>query len=1470
MTTLKAKLSPYSKIFYNEWRINPDRSDYNIVVDQELYGEIDISRLDNAIKRFSQDYLLFHSIIKEENEQLYWIEDEKFVVKIDRFSKLNQIDLLKYVRKPFDLENGPLLRVALVKISKNHYRFIIIMHHIIIDGVKGCFFFETVSNYYNDDSYKNNVTLNNQCIQIHELSLMLESQLIENGINHLNFWQSKIQDIDELDLRFLKPAFDDTDKVNENIFGEYRFQFDENITEQVQNLKRKYKITPYIYSQTILAILLYRYTNQKKIGISYPIAIHEGANFIYGAHINTNITPYEIKPDMSILEVLENTKMYFKEVKANKHSYYPIQEIIASAGHQNILDVSFIQTNMRDKMFAFIGIKNVKTNKSLYVDLPGKLLFEQELKVNIINYRVRYNKTFIDPDLTLNFIESYKKIFIEILQDLSYDKGDRGILEYNIPDQDQYKKIVFDWNKTEHSYPQNKTIHQLFEEQVLKTPTHTALVYENITLTYTELNEQANQLAHYLIKNYKIGPDDLILLCIDRSQYMLIAILAILKAGGAYVPIDSSYPDSRISYILEDTKAKVLISNQIYTDRLENIHLPHKMNIIAIDSHLTGTFKKQKKSNPQSKVKSTHLAYVIYTSGTTGTPKGVMLEHRGIVNRICWMNNTYPLTEKDRILQKTPYVFDVSAWELFWANWYGAAIVFAKPDGQKEPNYLIDSIKKYKVSVIHFTPSMLAVFLDTLTKLNSPALLKSLRYLFCSGEALVLETVKRSHQLLPKAAIHNLYGPTEASIDVLYFDCTNKAIKAVYIGKPIANTQIYILDKNLSILPIGAIGELYIGGINLARGYLNRIELTQERFINNPFQHKSDIKLSINNKLYKTGDLARWLPDGNVEYIGRNDFQVKIRGYRIELGDIESKLICHEDIKQAVVIAKSHIANQNEKTDKYLAAYYVADNKLDDSNLYDFLATLLPEYMLPAVFIHLDKLPLTINGKLNTKALPDPKFNTTNNYVAPSNKQEQLICEAFSSILSIEKIGINDDFFKFGGNSIKTITLVSSLQANFNISVADIFNLKTPKQIAKNAPFEKNVLQQRLRQIKETYQTKSQNKTNNSGQQKQLDQYHTDILTLPKYNQKKPIANVLLTGATGYLGCNILNQLLTLTDYNIILLVRAPSSKDAYIRINKKFQFYFDKSLEDYRGLRLFVFAADLEKKDLGLPPMHYHTLVAQTNSIIHAAALTKHYGEYDKFYSANVQSTINLLEFAKQTKLRDFHYISTASILNQTHLPPNEQPIYTENDVPNCLINHVNVYIRSKYEAEIETIKYRGQGINTNIYRVGNLAFISSNGRVQENIEDNGFFNRLKCILNLGVAGSEIGTLEISPVDLTAQAIVKLFEKKQLSNKIFHLFNPNLCNINKLLSECKGVSIKILPINEFISILLNYLNKPEYQKRVERFLLHQGWLEENHVDSGSIQILQDRTNSILTQFGFKWPIIKPGMLKDLIEKTNI
>ncbi|CFO52951.1 non-ribosomal peptide synthase [Burkholderia pseudomallei] len=578
--------------------------------------------------------------------------------------------------------------------------------------------------------------------------------------------------------------------------------------------------------------------------------------------------------------------------------------------------------------------------------------------------------------------------------------------------------MVYAWNATERDYPIEQCIHQLFEAQVDRKPEAIALTFDGQRLGYAELNARANRLAHYL-QERGVGPDRLVALCAERGIEMVVGLLAILKAGGAYVPLDPSHPPERLRRMLDDTNPVAVLVDDIGADALASFesHVAARSPRVHLSRDIA-QWRACSPANPSTPREraARRLAYVIYTSGSSGEPKGVMNEHRGVVNRLWWMQQTYALDERDAVLQKTPFSFDVSVWEFFWPLMSGARLVIAKPEGHKDPAYLSELIDRERVTTLHFVPSMLQAFLEDEGAARGCG---SVKRVMCSGEALPPSLVKRFYRCLPDARLHNLYGPTEAAVDVTAWACdAEEGGASVPIGRPIANTRIYVLDGYGQPVPRGVAGELYIGGVQVARGYLNRPELTRERFVDDPFV--------AGGRLYKTGDLARWRTDGSLEYLGRNDFQVKIRGFRIELGEIEAQLAKVAGVRETVVLARDSGSPAGEKR---LVAYYTGN--ADVAALREQATRHLPAYMVPSAYVRLDAWPLTPNGKLDRRALPAPADDAyaRAEYEAPQGAKEEALAAIWKDLLPVERISRHDNFFELGGHSLLVIGLSEKLRA---------------------------------------------------------------------------------------------------------------------------------------------------------------------------------------------------------------------------------------------------------------------------------------------------------------------------------------------------------------------------------------------------------------------------------------------------------
>ncbi|BEV02805.1 amino acid adenylation domain-containing protein [Chryseobacterium gambrini] len=906
----------------------------------------------------------------------------------------------------FDLSKGPLLRAKIYELKDKTVVYFI-FHHIIIDGVSLNLVKQNILNYYQALSHSEDI--NSPKLQYLDYTYWKIA-----GIKNGNYIASQRYWVDLLSKKI--PAIDlpsYTKRPSIKTFNSYSLKtvISSDLTQKLDAFAKQNMGTLNVILLSAINVLLNKYTSENDItlGTFTSGRNHPSLNEMPGLFVNTIVLNSVLDSEKdTLVDIFRKVKESF--TKAFTHQDYPFDLLIENlqlpqdTSRNPLFDITVVFQDFVDNE------SNIAQSDEIeeigFTQRAFDINFEFINKGSFLEMVTTFNVDIYDKETIISFINHFKQV---LHQFVGTSDTPLKSLDYI----DAHEMAILDsFNCTEVTYPSGETIISLFEKQVLRTPDQTAVIYEDTSLSYSELNARSNQLAHYLREKYSIQGDDLISIQLPRSERMLVAILGILKSGGAYVPIAIDYPQERIDFILNDTQAKANIDESF---------------LLEFES-LKETYSTE---NVNSNIKPDHLAYIIYTSGTTGNPKGVMIEHSSLINRLIWMQSRYPITDGDVLIQKTSYTFDVSVWELLWGCIYGAALSFPKQGDEKDPSLISDAIEKDNVSVIHFVPSMFTAFLNHIdTTHEEIQKLMSLKTVFTSGEALSVYHKELFYRLFPEnVSLVNLYGPTEACIDVTYYDCIKNIKNAVIpIGKPISNTQMYVLDGSHQIVPIGITGELYISGDGLARGYLKREDLTKERFIDNPFVEGT--------KMYRTGDLGRWLPDGNIEYLGRTDHQVKIRGHRIELSEIDNQVLLYsESIKAVVTEVKEH------EGDKSLIVYYVCDSVIDKQDLSHYLETKLPQYMLPSFYVVLENIPLTSNGKIDRKNLPEvsSKDLIRNEYIAPRNEAERQLKEIWEEILGVENIGVTDNFFELGGHSLILIRIINKIKTTFNktISIKD-------------------------------------------------------------------------------------------------------------------------------------------------------------------------------------------------------------------------------------------------------------------------------------------------------------------------------------------------------------------------------------------------------------------------------------------------
>ncbi len=1044
---------------------------YNITGALKLSGKLDIEALNRAFSSIVERHEslrtcfaagkngLVMQVIQQAEPVVVPTMDLSRVKKGARQRQLAELVTGEF-KRGFNLSRDLMLRTLLIKLNEKEHIVLVVMHHIAADGWSMGILINEFSALYGAYSRGRENPLQPLDIQYADYANWQRNWLRDEVLDRqLDYWTKQLAGlpvVHSLPLDHPRPAVQGFDGRTQ------QSRINAEILFGLNKLCQSHGATLFMGLQAAFSVLLARYSNETDIVIGSPIANREQedvANLI-GFFANTLVLRSDLSGDPSFIDLLQQSKSMLLDAYA--HQQVPFEQLVERLQPERNLS--------HGALFQVMLV--LQNNEAGILELPGLELSPVEQSTGIAKYDLTLDITETPQGLQLAWeyntglfeqptIARMAMHFEHLLKAL-IDAPGQSIFKADLLSAKESRQMLVERNETAVDYPSEKCIHELFEEQVEKTPGAVAVIFADQQLTYAELNQKANQLAHYLINEKEVGPDKLVGICIERSLEMVIGILAILKSGGAYVPLDPDYPEARLAYMLKDAQLNTVLTQ---SHLREYISLGGEQAVCLDSEELIEKLKAESPINPdkaEQGLTSDHLAYVIYTSGSTGNPKGVMVEHKALVNRVDWMNRQYGSEPADRILQKTPFSFDVSVWEFVWPLTVGAGLVLAKPEGHKDPAYLSELIREKRVTKMHFVPSMLSSMLV----LGDLSRCKTLRQVFCSGEALALRQVEQFKAACPWAELHNLYGPTEAAIDVSYWDCSQNhaGLNSVPIGRPIHNIQLIVLDRHLNPVPENVAGELHIGGIGLARGYLNRADLTAEKFILNPFH--DDANPSSSKRLYKTGDLVRWLPNGNLEFLGRIDHQVKIRGFRIELGEIENTLNASADVREAIVLAKEAAGT----SDKQLVAYVVTEvvDTRDENEsfvairqevierLRRHLRQTLPDYMVPSAFVLLARLPLTPNGKVDRKALPEPDVSTQQKvYVAPRTEMEATLCEIWQDVLGIEQVGVTDNFFHLGGHSLSVLQLVSAMNSalNANIKIRDIFFAPTIEALVAEADF---------------------------------------------------------------------------------------------------------------------------------------------------------------------------------------------------------------------------------------------------------------------------------------------------------------------------------------------------------------------------------------------------------------------------------
>ena len=1030
-------------------QLEPGKSVYNIPKAIRLSGPVDVDALNKTLDAIVARHEVLRTtfttldgnprqVITPSRSVELTITDLSERPEAEREEEVQRL-LKEEAGRPFNLSQDLMLRATLLRMSGEEHILLLVMHHIASDGWSMGILFRELAIFYEAFSKENTPSLPELPIQYvdftHWQQGWLQGDVLEE---QLSYWKEQFAEgpsVLELPTDRPRPVIQTYRGKRQHLV------LSKALTESLNSLSRREGVTLFMTLLTAFVTLFHRYSGQEDIVVGSPIAgrTHVELEDLIGFFVNTLVLHTNLSGNPTFRELLGQIKEL--ALGANVHQDLPFEKLVEELKPERDLSMSplfqvmFVLQNAPGKALELSGLTLNPLeidNETAKFDLTLSMIeAEDGLKGSM-----EYNTDLFEEATITRMLGHFQILLEGIVADPEQRLSNLPLL-----DEGERHQLLVEWNDTQTNYAdlpsvKDSSIHELFEAQVERTPDAVALIFEDQQLTYHDLNMRSNQLAYYL-KDRGVGSGVIVGICIERSLEMVIGLLGILKAGGAYLPLDPSYPRERLDFMLEDSKVPLLVTHE----RLLEILPKQSAEVVCLDSNWVN-ITQESVENPTSDTTIDDPAYVIYTSGSTGKPKGVLGLHRGAINRFAWMWDAYPFKENEVCCQKTSLNFVDSVWELFGPLLWGIPTVVIPDEIVNDPDKMVSAFAAHQVTRIVLVPSLLRVILDLNVDLFSR--LPNLKFWVSSGEALTVELSQRFEESMPQSVLLNLYGSSEVSADVTWYDTElmSKEMTSIPIGRPIANTQTYMLDRHLNHVPIGVPGELYIGGDGLAQGYLNLPELTAEKFIHNPFSSDPGARM------YRTGDLARYLPDGNIEFLGRIDHQVKIRGFRIELGEIEAVLGGHPSIQETVVIRR-----EDEPGEVRLVAYVVANGTPTADELRNFFKEKLPEYMLLSVFVTLETLPLTPNGKVDLLALPTPDRNRSemeDSLVAPRDTLELQLTKIWEKVLGVQPISVKDNFFDLGGHSLLAVKLFAQIEKiiGVNLPLATLFQAPTVEHLA--------------------------------------------------------------------------------------------------------------------------------------------------------------------------------------------------------------------------------------------------------------------------------------------------------------------------------------------------------------------------------------------------------------------------------------
>nr|AYM54496.1 nonribosomal peptide synthase [Myxococcus fulvus] len=1260
-------------------------------------------------------------------------------------------------RQPFDLATGPLFRVTLVALGPDDHALFVTKHHIITDGWSLGVFVRELSALYASFVRGQTPVLPPVSMQFAESALRERAWLAgESGARERTYWKGKLQGLPPLQLPVDHAVSTSTSHRGATI----PVAFSPALSEALRELAHREGCSLFMVLFAAFSALLHRYSGQLDFGVGTVIANRGNTPAdLLGFIANTLALRCDFSGEPTFAQWLARARKVVLE--ALDHQSLPFSEVVQGVGASRegglnpLVRACFTLENIPAPVLELPGTRWSFLNGAPDGSVEGVAKFELSLILasgdNGLGGMLEYSREVFDASTAERMVEH-----LQVLLEAIVARPEAPLSKLPLLSPAERGRLLTDWNGPVLDVPA-LCMQQLVQAQVERTPQAVAVVSGHTRLTYAELNRRANQLAHHL-RRLGVQPEARVGLCVERTEDLVIGLLAILKSGGAYVPLDPAYPKERLALILEDARVPVLLTQQRLVPELPAT----QARVVCLDTDAPA-IGAEPDTNPEQVTSPDALAYLIYTSGSTGKPKGVMIDHRNAVAFLTWALSVFSPEALAGTLASTSICFDLSVFEIFAPLCLGAKVIVAK--NALEVSELPAA---REVTLINTVPSAMGALL------RAGAVPSSVVIVNLAGEALAGSLVDHIYQLGHVRDVFNLYGPSETTTYSTFTRVSRGQTPT--IGRPVGNTQVYVLDAHREPMPVGVPGEVFIGGHGVARGYLDRPELTAERFIASPFAG------GTSERLYRTGDLARWLPDGQLEYLGRMDHQVKLRGFRIELGEIGAALMEHPNVRDAVVVVRDGLG-----ADKQLVAYVVGREQKapEPAELRDHLKSRLPEYMVPFLFVSLEALPLTPNGKVDRAALPAPerpRSGAGKEHVAPRTPGEVSLAAIWRQVLGVEQVGVHDHFFELGGHSLLLYRVLVLARAE---SGADI-----PLRALLQAP----TLEEMARTIEAA-------KTGSLPTHDVVAEMEADAVldaALEPGDALPPLTGaartLLLTGATGFLGAFLLEELCRKTEARIYCLVRSKSAQDGMHRIRKNLESY--SLWSDALASRIVPLQGDIGLPLLGLSEAEFQRLAEEVDAVYHNGALVNFLYPYESMRAANVLGTREILRLAMRTRIKPLHYVSTVSVL-----PLGRQTPILEDEPLEGAESLVGGYAQSKWVAEKLVREASRRGLPVTLHRPGRVTGHSRTGAWNT---DDLVCRTLKGCVRMGSAPRVEALLDVTPVDYVSSAIVDLSLRPASFGQTYHLVNPRFVRADEMWSHMRsfGYGLRVLPYDEWLAEL--------------------------------------------------------------------